>query len=150
MALRSGSFPFMKIPCPNPSCCQHLSGPKSLMGRRFSCPTCGHSFIWTDCFHAGDAFVIYDLETTGLYPESDEFIQIAAVRMRAGCLCPADSFFSFARPRQRIPSFITSYTGITNDLERRLKMHQAGKASKYTRTRRPVEMLYSEIGRAHV
>ena len=23
-------------------------------------------------------------------------------------------------------------------------MHQAGKASKYTRTRRPVEMLYSE------
>ena len=38
----------------------------------------------------------------------------------------------------------TFYTGITNDLERRLKMHQAGKASKYTRTRRPVEMLYSE------
>ena len=36
------------------------------------------------------------------------------------------------------------YTGITNDLERRLKMHQAGKASKYTRTRGPVEMLYSE------
>jgi hypothetical protein len=23
--------------------------------------------IWTDCFHAGDSFVIYDLETTGLY-----------------------------------------------------------------------------------
>ena len=36
------------------------------------------------------------------------------------------------------------YTGITNDLERRLKMHQAGKASRYTRTRGPVEMLYSE------
>ena len=38
----------------------------------------------------------------------------------------------------------TFYTGITNDLERRLKMHQDGKASRYTRTRRPVEMLYSE------
>ena len=38
----------------------------------------------------------------------------------------------------------TFYTGITNDLERRLKMHQAGKASRYTRTRGPVEMLYSE------
>ena len=38
----------------------------------------------------------------------------------------------------------TFYTGITNDLERRLKMHQDGKASKYTRTRRPVKMLYSE------
>jgi len=36
------------------------------------------------------------------------------------------------------------YTGITNDLERRFKMHQAGKASKYTRSHRPVEMLYSE------
>ena len=36
------------------------------------------------------------------------------------------------------------YTGITNNLERRLKMHQSGKASRYTRTRGPVEMLYSE------
>lgn len=38
----------------------------------------------------------------------------------------------------------TFYTGITNDLERRLKMHQTGKASRYTRARGPVEMLYSE------
>ena len=30
-------------------------------------------------------------------------------------MCPEDAFFSFARPRQRIPSFITSYTGITNE-----------------------------------
>ncbi len=36
------------------------------------------------------------------------------------------------------------YTGITKDLERRLKMHQDGKASRYTRTRRPVEILYHE------
>lgn len=36
------------------------------------------------------------------------------------------------------------YTGITNNIERRLKMHQDGKASRYTRTRRPVEILYSE------
>ena len=101
----------MKITCPNASCGQHLSGPRALMGSRFTCPGCDHSFIWTDCFHAGDAFVIYDLETTGLYPESDEFIQIAAVRLRAGCICPEESFFSFARPRQRISQFITSYTG---------------------------------------
>ena len=38
----------------------------------------------------------------------------------------------------------TLYTGITNDLERRFKMHQGGKASRYTRTRRPVELLYQE------
>lgn len=36
------------------------------------------------------------------------------------------------------------YTGITNDLERRFKMHQDGKAARYTRTRRPVTLLYQE------
>ncbi|MDH3628812.1 MAG: GIY-YIG nuclease family protein [Acidobacteriota bacterium] len=36
------------------------------------------------------------------------------------------------------------YTGITNDLDRRLKSHQAGSASRYTRTRLPVEIVYRE------
>lgn len=36
------------------------------------------------------------------------------------------------------------YTGWTNDLQRRLKAHNAGTASKYTRTRRPVKMIYHE------
>lgn len=36
------------------------------------------------------------------------------------------------------------YTGVTNNLQRRFKMHQAGKASRYTRSHGPVEMLYSE------
>ena len=36
------------------------------------------------------------------------------------------------------------YTGVTKDLERRFKMHQSGKASRYTRSHRPVEMLYHE------
>ena len=36
------------------------------------------------------------------------------------------------------------YTGVTNDLERRLKVHNAGRASKYTRARRPVAMIYQE------
>jgi len=38
----------------------------------------------------------------------------------------------------------TLYTGWTNDLEARLKAHNAGTASKYTRVRRPVELVYSE------
>ena len=38
----------------------------------------------------------------------------------------------------------TLYTGITNNLDRRLKAHNAGTASKYTRVRRPVEMVYRE------
>lgn len=36
------------------------------------------------------------------------------------------------------------YTGITKDIERRVLMHNEGKASRYTRTRRPVELLYQE------
>lgn len=38
----------------------------------------------------------------------------------------------------------TLYTGWTNDLERRLRAHNAGTASKYTRARRPVELAYCE------
>jgi putative endonuclease len=38
----------------------------------------------------------------------------------------------------------TLYTGITKDLDRRLKMHSEGRASRYTRTRRPVRLLYHE------
>ncbi|OGW69144.1 MAG: hypothetical protein A2036_00195 [Omnitrophica bacterium GWA2_50_21] len=36
------------------------------------------------------------------------------------------------------------YTGITNNMDRRLQAHQEGKASKFTRTRRPVKLLYQE------
>ncbi len=38
----------------------------------------------------------------------------------------------------------TFYTGWTNHLERRLAAHNAGTASKYTRSRRPVELYYFE------
>ena len=37
------------------------------------------------------------------------------------------------------------YTGITKDIERRFKMHSSGEASRYTRTRRPVKLLYQEL-----
>lgn len=38
----------------------------------------------------------------------------------------------------------TLYTGITNDLEKRLAAHNAGTASKYTRARGPVELVFVE------
>ena len=38
----------------------------------------------------------------------------------------------------------TFYTGITTDLERRLTQHNNGTASRYTRSRRPVKMVYNE------
>ena len=36
------------------------------------------------------------------------------------------------------------YTGITNDLARRLVRHRAGTASAYTRARRPVRLVFQE------
>ena len=38
----------------------------------------------------------------------------------------------------------TLYTGWTNDVERRLEAHRAGKGAKYTRGRGPLELVYSE------
>jgi putative endonuclease len=39
----------------------------------------------------------------------------------------------------------TYYTGITNNLEQRLLEHNQGKrAAKYTRSRRPVKLVYQE------
>ena len=38
----------------------------------------------------------------------------------------------------------TLYTGWTNDVEKRMKLHECGKASKYTRCRRPVAIYYTE------
>jgi putative endonuclease len=36
------------------------------------------------------------------------------------------------------------YTGVTTDIDRRLKLHQEGKASRYTRTHQPVALVYRE------
>jgi putative endonuclease len=38
----------------------------------------------------------------------------------------------------------TLYTGITNDLEGRLAAHRDGTASKYTRSRLPIRLVYQE------
>lgn len=39
----------------------------------------------------------------------------------------------------------TLYTGITNDLEKRIEAHNSGKeGARYTRSRRPVKLVYAE------
>ncbi len=38
----------------------------------------------------------------------------------------------------------TLYTGITDDVPRRLAAHRAGKGAKYTRGRGPLEVVYTE------
>ena len=39
----------------------------------------------------------------------------------------------------------TYYTGWTNDLDRRIRAHNNGTGGKYTRSRRPVELVYYEV-----
>jgi putative endonuclease len=36
------------------------------------------------------------------------------------------------------------YTGITNNLERRIKEHNSGNGCRFTRCRTPIKLLYSE------
>ncbi len=38
----------------------------------------------------------------------------------------------------------TLYTGWTNNLEKRLTAHNCGRGAKYTKNRRPVELVYHE------
>ena len=38
----------------------------------------------------------------------------------------------------------TLYTGYTNNLENRVKAHNEGKGAKYTKSRLPVKLVYSE------
>lgn len=38
----------------------------------------------------------------------------------------------------------TFYTGTSNNVEKRVATHNAGKGSKYTKIRRPVKLMYSE------
>jgi putative endonuclease len=38
----------------------------------------------------------------------------------------------------------TLYTGYTNNLEKRINVHNSGKGAKYTRGRLPVELIYFE------
>ena len=37
------------------------------------------------------------------------------------------------------------YTGITNNLEKRLKKHSAGNGAKYIRGRLPIKLIYKEL-----
>ena len=39
----------------------------------------------------------------------------------------------------------TLYTGITNNLTKRLEMHESGQAAKYTRGRGPFKLVYQEF-----
>ena len=37
------------------------------------------------------------------------------------------------------------YTGITNNIEKRIKIHESGKGAKYLRVRLPIKLLHKEV-----
>lgn len=59
-------------------------------------------------------FTAIDLETTGLSPECDSIIELAAVKFRNGIAI--DSYSQLVKPPIRLDEFITDLTGITNDM----------------------------------
>jgi predicted GIY-YIG superfamily endonuclease len=82
--------------------------------------------------------------------------------MAGGAACKSDSRYSSWMPKKdRTPKAKPSgekwivyvvrcadgslYTGISKDVNRRCQQHNAGTASRYTRSRRPVKLIYQEI-----
>jgi DNA polymerase III epsilon subunit family exonuclease len=60
-----------------------------------------------------DEFVVFDIETTGFNKESDQIIEIGAVKIRGGEVI--DRFSSFVDPGRHIPDHITKLTSITDE-----------------------------------
>lgn len=59
-------------------------------------------------------FVVVDIETTGLSFDSDDIIEIGAVKICKGQVI--DSFGSFVKPTRPLPANITKLTGITTEM----------------------------------
>lgn len=59
-----------------------------------------------------DTFIVFDLETTGLKAESNEIIEVGAIRFTKGTDTHA-TFQSLVKPKKPVPKKITDITGIT-------------------------------------
>lgn len=69
-------------------------------------------------------FIVFDLETTGLYAANDRITEIGAVRVRGGEVI--EEFDVLVNPERPIPEKIVKLTGITDDMVRgAAKEHEA-------------------------
>jgi predicted GIY-YIG superfamily endonuclease len=90
-----------------------------------------------------------------------------APSLAGGAVCKSDSrYFSWMPKKDRKPQARSSgdkwfvyivrcadrslYTGITKDVKRRCQQHNAGTASRYTRSRCPVRLVYHEAHPSHI
>lgn len=60
------------------------------------------------------SYVVVDLETTGLNPDTDEIIEIGAIKVEGKEL--KDIFNKLVRPQKKITEEIVNLTGITQDM----------------------------------
>lgn len=61
------------------------------------------------------AYVVFDLETTGLSPFKDEIIEIGAVKVnKEGQI--VDTFTTLVKPARPVSDFIQNLTGISNEM----------------------------------
>jgi DNA polymerase-3 subunit epsilon len=59
-------------------------------------------------------FVVLDTETTGLRPGPDRVIEIAGLRLHGSEII--DTFQTLINPKRRLPPFIVTFTGISQDM----------------------------------
>lgn len=76
-------------------------------------------FKGSSIFEIPDDYVVIDIETTGLSPEYDSIIEVAAIKYASGK--EIDRFSSLIRPQENddglyIDDFISNLTGITNEM----------------------------------
>lgn len=61
--------------------------------------------------------VVFDLETTGFYPNNgDEILSVGGVLMRGAEIVEGGRFYSLVNPKRKVPEHITELTGITNEM----------------------------------
>lgn len=64
--------------------------------------------------HSSDEVVVLDFETTGLSPNVHRIIEVGAVRVKNKCV--TDRYVQLMYPGRPISSFISRFTGITNQM----------------------------------
>jgi DNA polymerase III epsilon subunit family exonuclease len=65
---------------------------------------------------ASCTFTIFDLETSGFFPEiGDEILSIGAIKMKDLCIQYDDAFYTVMKPINKIPKNIQELTGLSSD-----------------------------------
>lgn len=91
-----------------------LNSSQNMPLNKINVQTCGRSEKGKSLLEICDSFVVIDTETTGLDPQWDDIIELAAIRVNQNCI--VERFQTLVNPNCEIDEFITELTGITNDM----------------------------------